>query len=185
MTSEGEENNMDLELDGGEGEEEYFDGDENGINEDTRFDETIGSIEDIVMDEKFQTMQNTFLEKYYMEFENTEENKFIYTDIHKEYCELIEKHIETELQIRIPDFQMDEFAKELENRKDELDGEIFEMLLTFSDFMIFKEMFLDYKSAKEGNTVDLSSGICIRHFGSEIEQLSPMSSLDFTLSPTS
>lgn len=34
-------------------------------------------------------MQNDFLEKYYMEFENTEENKFIYTDIHKEYVGIL------------------------------------------------------------------------------------------------
>lgn len=31
-------------------------------------------------------------------------------------------------------------------RKNELEGEIFEMLLTFSDFMSFKEMFLDFKA---------------------------------------
>lgn len=32
------------------------------------------------------------------------------------------------------------------NRKNELDGEIFELLLTFSDFLTFKEMILDYKA---------------------------------------
>lgn len=31
-------------------------------------------------------------------------------------------------------------------RRNELDGEIFEMLSTFSDFMAFKEMFLDYRA---------------------------------------
>ena len=31
-------------------------------------------------------------------------------------------------------------------RKDELEGEVFEMLLTFSDFLSFKEMFIDYKA---------------------------------------
>ena len=30
-------------------------------------------------------MQHEFLEKYYNEFEDSEENKFIYTDIHREY----------------------------------------------------------------------------------------------------
>ena len=30
-------------------------------------------------------------------------------------------------------------------RKEELNGEVFEMLLTFSDFLAFKEMFIDYK----------------------------------------
>ena len=33
-------------------------------------------------------------------------------------------------------------------RKNELEGEIFEMLLTFSDFMTFKEMFLDFKAVR-------------------------------------
>ena len=31
-------------------------------------------------------------------------------------------------------------------RKDELEGEIFEILLTFSDFVSFKDMFLDYRA---------------------------------------
>ena len=31
------------------------------------------------------------MEKYYQEFEDTEENKFIYTDIHKEYVSDKEK----------------------------------------------------------------------------------------------
>ena len=59
-------------------------------------------------------------------------------------------------------------------RKEELDGEIFEILLTFSDFMAFKEMVLDYRavstchgrfnfsyalSSKFGQIVD-----CISHF---------------------
>ena len=38
-----------------------------------------------VSEDEFQTMQNNFLDKYYSEFEDSEENKFVYTDIHKEY----------------------------------------------------------------------------------------------------
>ena len=38
-----------------------------------------------ISEEEFQSMQHDFLEKYYNEFEDTEENKFIYTDIHREY----------------------------------------------------------------------------------------------------
>ena len=33
----------------------------------------------------FQELQQTFLQKYYHEFDDSEENKFVYTDIHKEY----------------------------------------------------------------------------------------------------
>ena len=38
-----------------------------------------------VSEDEFQGMQTEFLDKYYAEFEDSEENKFIYTDIHKEY----------------------------------------------------------------------------------------------------
>lgn len=33
----------------------------------------------------FQNLQSSFLEKHFAEFDDTEENKFIYSDIHKEY----------------------------------------------------------------------------------------------------
>ena len=42
-----------------------------------------------VAEDEFQMLQTTFMEKYYKEFEDTEENKFIYTDIHKEYVSKI------------------------------------------------------------------------------------------------
>ncbi|KAF6025798.1 ARL2BP [Bugula neritina] len=58
-------------------------------------------------------------------------------------------------------FDMTDFAAQLEQRKDELEGEIFEMLLTFSDFLSFKEMFLDYRAMKEDKTVDLSAGLTV------------------------
>ncbi|KAK3085635.1 hypothetical protein FSP39_006462 [Pinctada imbricata] len=128
---------------------------------DAKFDEAVGHIEDIIMEDEFQMMQNDFLEKYYMEFDDSEENKFIYTDIHREYIQLIEKYLEDELSKRIEDFSMGDFSKQIMERRNELEGEIFEMLLTFSDFIAFKEMFLDFKADKEGRSVDLSSGITV------------------------
>lgn len=135
---------------------------------DTKFDLVIGHIEDIIMEDEFQSMQHTFLEKYYNEFEDTEENKFVYTDIHREYVSLVEHYLEDELSKRLPDFCMSEFSKQLMERKEELDGEIFEMLLTFSDFMSFKEMFLDFKAEKEGRTVDFSAGITVKNLGADL-----------------
>ncbi|XP_060565410.1 ADP-ribosylation factor-like protein 2-binding protein isoform X2 [Ruditapes philippinarum] len=135
---------------------------------DTKFDLVIGHIEDIIMEDEFQTMQHDFLEKYYNEFDDTEENKFIYTDIHREYVSLVEHYLEEELAKRLPGFCMNEFSKQILERKDELDGEIFEMLLTFSDFMTFKEMFLDFKAEKEGRTVDFSAGITVTNLGADL-----------------
>ncbi|XP_067651018.1 ADP-ribosylation factor-like protein 2-binding protein isoform X1 [Haliotis asinina] len=129
---------------------------------DSKFDITIGHIEDIIMEEEFQSQQRNFLEKYYIQFEDTEENKFVYTDIHTEYVNLVEKYLSDELLKRIPGFSMQDFSKQLIERKDELEGEIFEILLTFSDFLAFKEMFLDYRADKEGRTVDLSDGLTVK-----------------------
>jgi hypothetical protein len=36
--------------------------------------------------------------------------------------------------------------KDLMSRRDELDGEIFEILLTFEDFLEFKQLMLSFKS---------------------------------------
>jgi len=40
-------------------------------------------------DDKFQQLQQTFLDKHYAVFEDSEENKLIYTDIHREYVNIL------------------------------------------------------------------------------------------------
>lgn len=44
-------------------------------------------------------------------------------------------------------------------RRDRLEGDIFELLLSFSDFSHFKEMMLDYRRFKDGEVPDLSGVI--------------------------
>ena len=69
---------------------------------------------------------------------------------------------------------MEEFAEMLKRRQAEIDGPLFEMLLSFSDFQVFKEMMLDYKRSvgglvgtavpmeeDQGEEVDLSESLCI------------------------
>ncbi|XP_043563073.1 ADP-ribosylation factor-like protein 2-binding protein isoform X2 [Chiloscyllium plagiosum] len=97
------------------------------------------------MDEEFQQLQRNFMDKYYLEFENTEENKLIYTSIFQEYIDLLEKYIEQQLIEKRPAFNMTTFITSLQQHKDEISGDIFDMLLTFTDFLAFKEMFLDYR----------------------------------------
>jgi len=128
---------------------------------DTKFDTTVGHIEDIIMEERFQTMQEEFKDKHYHHFTDEEENKLIYTDIFKEYVALIENYIEEELKRRMPGFSMEEFSKSLEHRQDQIGGDILEILLSFTDFLAFKQMFLDYKAEKEGTGVDLSNLLTI------------------------
>ncbi|XP_076803313.1 ADP-ribosylation factor-like protein 2-binding protein [Clavelina lepadiformis] len=126
-----------------------------------RFDVIIGTIEDIIMSEEFQIIQRSFMDKYYLQFEDTEENKFIYTDIFQEYGAIIERYLEEQLRLRIPEFSMSKFASSLQAHKDEITDEIFDMFITFTDFIAFKEMFLDYRAEKEGRNVDLMQGLVV------------------------
>ncbi|XP_018576501.1 ADP-ribosylation factor-like protein 2-binding protein [Anoplophora glabripennis] len=131
---------------------------------DNYFARIIGRIEEIIVDENFMNLQSKFLEEYWREFDNEEENKLVYTDIFKKYISTIEKHLEEKLLISIKDFNMKHFEQELENKQNELDGEVFEILSTFSDFRAFKNMFLDYKAMKEGRVVDFSQDISISKY---------------------
>ncbi|NXG52321.1 AR2BP protein, partial [Psilopogon haemacephalus] len=74
---------------------------------------------------------------------------------------LVEKYIEEKLLDWIPGFNMTTFTMSLQQHKDEMAGDIFDMLLTFTDFLAFKEMFLDYRAEKEGRSLDLSSGLVV------------------------
>ena len=80
-----------------------------------------------------------------MHFENTEENKLIYMDIFKKYKEEIENYIEERLLEMIDDFDMEEFAKLLPERKDEIDDQLLDLLTSFADFNTFKELMISYK----------------------------------------
>ncbi|KAK0162588.1 hypothetical protein PV327_006355 [Microctonus hyperodae] len=128
---------------------------------DPSFDEIIGHIEDILMEPEFQNIQRAFLEKYWMEFDSSEENKLSYMEIFDEYHKKIESYLEENLKKNIPGFSMDSLIKTLSELGPELDGEIFELLFTITDFLAFKEMILDYRAMKEGKVQDLSSGISI------------------------
>ncbi|XP_033491200.1 ADP-ribosylation factor-like protein 2-binding protein isoform X2 [Epinephelus lanceolatus] len=115
---------------------------------DAAFDALIGCIEDIIMEEDFQQLQQSFMEKHYLEFEDSDENKLSYTPIFNEYVDLLEKQLEQQLRERITGFNMTTFTELLMQHKEDVPGDIFDMLLTFTDFMAFKEMFLEYRAAQ-------------------------------------
>lgn len=132
--------------------------------EDDFFDEIIGHVEDILLEDEFQAIQKRFLNDYWDIFEPIEENKLIYTNIFNEYTNTVENYIINYLQRLMPHFNLNTFLQHLTNRRNELEGEVFEVLSTFTDFVAFKEMFLDYRAVKEGKVQDLSSGISITSF---------------------
>ena len=113
--------------------------------EDDRFDQFVGSLQEIVINEEFEELQNSFFKSYCSHFDNTEENKLIYTDIFKKYKNTVESYIETQLSEMIPDFDMEEYANVLPDRKDEIDDQLLELLISFSDFSTFKELMVSFK----------------------------------------
>lgn len=139
--------------------------------EDDHFDAIVGRLQDAVMSAEFEALQAAFYERNAHHFTDDEENKLIYMTIFQEYLATIERYIED----RLADVRMDEFANMLKRRQDEIDGPLFEMLLSFSDFQVFKEMMLDYKRSVGGITgtampmeedegeerPDLSESLCI------------------------
>jgi ADP-ribosylation factor 2-binding protein len=123
-----------------------------------QFDRTIGLIEDLIMDNEFRSIQQAFLTKYAHEFDpELDENKLIYTDIHKEYLTIIEDFVLNKIKRSQPDFKLELFMKQLESRQEELEGEIFEFLLTFTDFLAFKEWMLDHRRSSTLPMLDINS----------------------------
>merc|ERR1712241_445445 len=114
----------------------------------SEIDAIIGAIEDIVVGDTFQELQLGLLEQYHHHFEDTEENKLVYTEVFQMYTTEIEEFITTELSQRFHDFCMERFLRQLSERRDLLDGDIFELLYSLSDFLIFKEMFVDFSLMK-------------------------------------
>ncbi|XP_014207503.1 heme oxygenase 1 [Copidosoma floridanum] len=127
------------------------------------FDRIIGHIEDLLIEDEFQSIQKYYLNKYWNIFEPVEENKLIYMEIFNEYNKDIESYLDRNLKKIVPNFSMDYFINELQKRRSELEGEVFEVLSSFTDFLAFKELILDYRAVQEGKVQDLSSGIVIKH----------------------
>lgn len=89
------------------------------------------------MDDELQLLQRNSIDKYYQEFEDTKESKPTYTPIFNEYISLVEKYIEEQLLEQIPEFNMVACMTTLQHHKDEVTGDIFDILLTFIDFSGF------------------------------------------------
>nr|XP_044999714.1 ADP-ribosylation factor-like protein 2-binding protein [Jaculus jaculus] len=128
---------------------------------DAEFDAVVGCLQDIIMDAELQLLQRNVMDRHYQEFEDTEENKLTYTPIFSEYTSLEEKLMEEQLLERIPGFSMAAFTTSMQHHKDEVAGDICDMLLTFADFLAFKAMSPDDRAEEEGRGLDLSSGLVV------------------------
>eukprot|EP00823_Brevimastigomonas_motovehiculus_P002797 TRINITY_DN1669_c0_g1_i1.p1 TRINITY_DN1669_c0_g1~~TRINITY_DN1669_c0_g1_i1.p1 ORF type:complete len:250 (-),score=69.52 TRINITY_DN1669_c0_g1_i1:409-1086(-) len=124
-----------------------------GSESDKQFDTIVGVLEELLMEPILQETQRHFMDRYVDQFEDTQENKLIYTDIFREYVDLVEKTIETYIQKKIPTFTLQNFSTELAKRSsDEIAGDVFDVLASLGEFTAFKELMLARKR-------ELSSGV--------------------------
>jgi ADP-ribosylation factor-like protein 2-binding protein len=121
---------------------------QSGSAEETEFDMVCGAIEEILVgDEEFLSIQRGFCEKHCDTFNDSEENKIEYTALFEEYTGLMERTLEERLLAKVPVFNMRRFELQLVDRKDEIGGDIFDLLLSFSDFGEFKATMLAHKAS--------------------------------------
>eukprot|EP00344_Euplotes_crassus_P010547 CAMPEP_0196998040 /NCGR_PEP_ID=MMETSP1380-20130617/3532_1 /TAXON_ID=5936 /ORGANISM="Euplotes crassus, Strain CT5" /LENGTH=98 /DNA_ID=CAMNT_0042414481 /DNA_START=244 /DNA_END=536 /DNA_ORIENTATION=+ len=66
-------------------------------------------------------------------------------DIFQKYKEVIENYIEEMLKEMIADFNMEDYAALLPERKEEIDDQLLELLTSFTDFTIFKELMISFR----------------------------------------
>ena len=113
-------------------------------------DQTIGALEEIMMEEAVENIRVGFCRDNCRHFDAEEENKLIYMQLFKQYQTLLEREIETRLKAAIPGFDLQTFIQELSGREDMLDSDIFDLLLSFTDFATFKEIMLSHKMEEAG-----------------------------------
>eukprot|EP00899_Mesostigma_viride_P017285 jgi/Mesvir1/25558/Mv01795-RA.1 len=131
---------------GDEQEEDIFIVGDHGTEEDRKFDSIVGALEEIIMDPSFDQPQVELCRRHCHQFDEAEENKLVYMEIFKEYTFLVESAIEHRLTQKVPGFSMNEFLGMLK-AKEHLEGDVFDLLLTLSDFAAFKELMLSHKHA--------------------------------------
>lgn len=133
-----------------------------GTAEEIRFDEAVGALEDIlVCDDEFRSIQEGFFDAHCDKFSEDEENRVEYTAIFEDYTTLMETTLERILSAKVSGFNMHEFEKQLINRKEDIAGEIFDLLLSFSDFQEFKSLIVAHKLEKEGGGLQFGDLLCV------------------------
>jgi ADP-ribosylation factor 2-binding protein len=146
------------------GEETYLES--SGTAEEIKFDETVGALEDILIgDEEFSSVQNAFFDEHCGKFTDDEENRVEYTAIFEDYTTVMESTLERLLAAKVAGFNMHDFEKQLIYRKEDIAGDIFDLLLSFSDFTEFKAQILAHKRMREGGDGDFGDLLVVSNLG--------------------
>eukprot|EP01062_Namystynia_karyoxenos_P030653 TRINITY_DN22853_c0_g4_i1.p1 TRINITY_DN22853_c0_g4~~TRINITY_DN22853_c0_g4_i1.p1 ORF type:complete len:438 (+),score=159.72 TRINITY_DN22853_c0_g4_i1:89-1315(+) len=113
---------------------------------DAKFDKAQEILQRMVdSDKRFLRVQREFRDKHCSVFSEEEENKLEYTHVFQQWVEVMERYVRTKLERSIPGFEMPEFLEILEERAEEVSGEVWDLLLSLTDFGFFKLTMLEHK----------------------------------------
>ena len=126
-------------------------------DEENHFDRVVGALEDILMEEEFASVQTQFCRQHCHVFRgDRSENRLEYMDLFQAYQDLVESFLERRLTSLLEGFDMAEFLATLTSRcsntlrgdqgegDDKLQGEVFDVLFSLTDYVCFKELMWTY-----------------------------------------
>jgi len=120
--------------------------------DDLKFDETIGKLEELLMDDSdsgINQVIHSFCMKHCDVFDEfLDENKLCYTDIFNEYTSVIESFINDYLSVNVTNFDMTDFLEQISLRSEEVNQDLYDILMSFTDFDEFKSLMIHAKSEK-------------------------------------
>eukprot|EP01065_Artemidia_motanka_P048654 TRINITY_DN7882_c0_g2_i1.p1 TRINITY_DN7882_c0_g2~~TRINITY_DN7882_c0_g2_i1.p1 ORF type:complete len:179 (+),score=50.94 TRINITY_DN7882_c0_g2_i1:82-618(+) len=113
----------------------------------TMFDAAVGALQDIVVSDEFMQSQTEFFARHCSEFGDGGEMSFRCTQIHENFVELMERTLMAELQRTVDGFSPELFLSELAERGDDaVDGPLWDLLCSLTDFVAFRELMLEHKA---------------------------------------
>ncbi|KAJ1444831.1 the ARF-like 2 binding protein BART-domain-containing protein [Pelagophyceae sp. CCMP2097] len=119
-----------------------------GTDQDRHFDALVGALEEILLGDAFAELQTNFCAAHCDVFEDCDENKLEYTPLFTAYAAQTEAHLEAALAAALPGSSMSELMASLDGRRDEITGDVFDLLLGLSDFGEFKAMMIAFKRGR-------------------------------------
>ena len=135
--------------------------------EERAFDAAVGALEDVLMEPEFERLQSEFCRAHAGTFTgDREENKLEYTELFQRYQERLEAFLEKALVERVPNFDMTAFLNQIASRcahtlgddqdgaNGRLQGEVFDVLFSLTDYGCFKELMWTYADEKNNGTAE-------------------------------
>ncbi|VDO92618.1 unnamed protein product [Soboliphyme baturini] len=123
------------------------------------YDAAIDVLEQALFSEQFQGFQQRYFDTHCDCFSDCEENKLCYMEIFQDYVNQVEEFIDEKLRQSIKAFDMNRFAMWLENHRQEVQGDLPEIVDCLTDFVCFKTAMLENKKSRHREcNLNVSSG---------------------------